>query len=151
MPSVPLRLPDSDRSQNLKDRPNPLPQLLQTPSGLAILELQGTIKMPSADATLAGESVSSASATVVGRVVFPEYRADDPAESTSWMKRVHLYIGPHQRLTGEVKKLTTPLAVIRRKSNLGYGPSFGETEELEIMEIIKYKMIFSSRPEPVIG
>ncbi|KAL8932705.1 MAG: hypothetical protein Q9216_006720 [Gyalolechia sp. 2 TL-2023] len=149
MPSVPLSLPDPDRDQYLKERPNPLPQLLQTPSGLAILELQGTINMPSANADLATRSVSSASATIVGKVVFPDYRADDPTESVSWMKRVHLYIGPHQRLTGEVKKLTTPLAVVRRKMNVGHNPSLPENEELQIAEIINYKMIFSTRPEPV--
>ncbi|KAL9026817.1 MAG: hypothetical protein Q9196_004573 [Gyalolechia fulgens] len=149
MPSVPLCLPDPDRGQGLKGGQNPLPQLLQTPSGLAILELQGTINIPSAAANRASDSVSSASATAVGRVVFPEYRADDPAERISWMKRVHLYIGQHQRLTGEVKKLNTPIAIIRRKSDPEHGSSFAETEELEIAEIINYKIIFSTRPEPV--
>lgn len=66
------------------------------------------------------------------------------------MQRVHLYLGRHQRLTGEVKKLSSPLAVIRRK-NVGpfIDPSASGTEELEIAEIIYYKVLFSSRPEPV--
>lgn len=145
MPSVPLHLPDSVRGQDSEDIQNPLPQLLRTPSGLAILELQGTINMPSSDTSLACDSQTSTSETVVGKIAFPEYREDDPPGSTAWMKRVHLYIGRHQRLTGEVKKLINPLAVIRRKMDLGNGSS----DEIEVAEIINYKMIFSSRPEPV--
>lgn len=66
------------------------------------------------------------------------------------MKRVHLYVGRHQRLTGEVKKLPSPLALIRRK-NLTEDVSdpASATEELEIAEIVYYKLLFSSRPEPV--
>lgn len=101
--------------------------------------------MPSADVSVADDSLPLTTGTAVGKVVFPDYRVDDPTGSTSWMKRVHLYIGRHQRLTGEVKKLTNPLAVIRRKNDLGNASS----DELEITEIIRYKMIFSSRPEPV--
>ncbi|KAL8827067.1 MAG: hypothetical protein Q9170_007163 [Blastenia crenularia] len=148
MPTVPLYPPHPDRGQGLENNPNSLPQLLQTPSGLAILELQGTINVPLADETAADNSDTSTAATEVGRVVFPDYQPNNPNESNAWMKRVHLYIGRHQRLTGEVKKLTSPLAVIRRKQTPGEDPSISGTEELEITEIIYYKMLFSSRPEP---
>jgi len=43
-------------------------------------------------------------------------------------------------MTGEVKKLPQPIAVVQRR---------GETDELEILEVVKFKMIFKSRPEPV--
>ena len=62
------------------------------------------------------------------------------------MKSVHLYVGQHQRLTGEVKKLPNPVAVIRKRDR---GEAAAEGEELEIAEIVYYKVIFSSRPEPV--
>lgn len=62
------------------------------------------------------------------------------------MKRVHLYVGQHQRLTGEVKKLPNPVAVIRKRDN---GEAIADGEELEIAEIVYFKIIFSSRPEPV--
>ncbi|KAL8963522.1 MAG: hypothetical protein Q9183_005001 [Haloplaca sp. 2 TL-2023] len=151
MPSVSLHLPDPERERSLDQDQNPLPQLLQTPSGLAILELQGTINIPLSNEEKAPESEALSSSTAVGRLVFPNYDPDDVTESTAWMKRVHLYVGQHQRLTGEVKKLPSPLAVIRRKqsphSDSKNTPS--EVEQLEIADIIYYKVLFSTRPEPM--
>ena len=149
MPAVPIHPPHPHRDEVLKHGCNPLPQLLQTPSGLAILELQGTINIPLANEDDTRNADSSTSATAVGSVAFPDYQPDDPTGSTSWMKRVHLYIGRHQRLTGEVKKLSSPLAIIRRKPRSENAPLPHENEELEIAEIIYYKMLFSTRPEPV--
>lgn len=122
---------------------NPLPQVLQTPAGLAILELQGTIHTPEIPLDEGANAIGS---TTVGRLVFPDYVKGDPSESKAWMKKVHLYAGPHQRLTGEVKKLANPMAVLRRKN--GTSPAVAE-DELEIAEIVYYKILFSSRPEPV--
>ena len=124
---------------------NPLPQVLQTPAGLAILELQGTIHTPE---TPSDEGANVISSTTVGHLVFPDYVKGDP-ESRAWMKKVHLYVGPHQRLTGEVKKLANPMAVLRRK--IGTSSAVVGEDELEIAEIIYYKILFSSRPEPVSG
>lgn len=127
------------------ESPSPLPELLQTPSGLAILELQGTINLPS-DGT--GEPLQGSE---VGRVEFPDYVPG--AEGSAWMKSVHMYVGQHQRLTGEVKKLPKALAVVRRRDGGGGGDGGlgGEGEEgsLEVVEIVKYKLMFSNRPEPV--
>lgn len=119
---------------------SPLPQLLQTPSGLALLELQGTLNLPQ-DAE--GRPLSHVE---IGRLDFPDH--DPDAEGSAWMKRAHLYIGQHQRLTGEVKKLPKAIAVVRRKEK-----QTDEVEEegdsLEVVEIVKYKLMFSNRPEPV--
>lgn len=63
-----------------------------------------------------------------------------------------MFVGQHQRLTGEVKKLPRALGVVRRREAAGGEGAGGpedETEELEIVEIVKYKIVFSSRPEPV--
>ncbi|EHK16762.1 uncharacterized protein TRIVIDRAFT_40894 [Trichoderma virens Gv29-8] len=124
---------------------NPLPTLLQTPSGLAILELQGSINLPQ-DAQ--GDALKDVE---VGRLEFPEYSPD--AIGSAWMKRVHMYIGQHQRLTGEVKKLPKALAVVRKRENRmlqsSSGPYMEEGDNLEVLDIVKYKLIFASRPEPV--
>ncbi|KAL8849184.1 MAG: hypothetical protein Q9221_005810 [Calogaya cf. arnoldii] len=160
MPTVPLHPPDPARGDNNTNSPNPLPQLLQTPSGLAILELQGTINIPSINNPSIKNNITTddedcdhpnpATTTKVGRLVFPDYNPDDPTGSTAWMKRVHLYIGRHQRLTGEVKKLATPLGVMRRKpiDDDDARTDTTDVEELEITEIIYYKVLFSTRPEP---
>ncbi|KAF4449165.1 chromosome transmission fidelity protein 8 [Fusarium austroafricanum] len=124
---------------------SPLPQFLQTPSGLALLELQGTVNLPQ-DAN--GDALGGVD---VGRLDFPDYVPD--AEGTAWMKRVHLYVGQHQRLTGEVKKLPKAMAIVRKRENKAIFGSGGEAQEegenLEVIEIVKYKLMFSNRPEPV--
>lgn len=144
MPSIPLYLPSVDGSRSVawNRNSNPLPNLLQTPSGLAILEIQGKINLP------ARETSVPTGATSVGRLVFPHYCKDDPPTDTAWMKTVHLYVGRYQRLTGEVKKLAKPLAVIRRRGEMKMNEGDG-IEELEIAELVYYKIVFSSRPEPV--
>ena len=149
MPTVPLH---TSPSHPPPTTPNPLPQLLQTPSGLAILEIQGTINIP--PSTLP-DTVTTAPTTPVGHLVFPHYNPEDhtpgsnsSSSSTAWQKTVHLYVGKHQRLTGEVKKLPKPLAVIRKREGTPSQENGGK-DELEIAEIVYYKILFSSRPEPV--
>ena len=134
MPTIRLH---TSSSQTAPPAENSLPQLLQTPSGLAIIEIQGTINLPT--------PLSASSTTTVGRLVFPHYNANDPTGSTAWQKTVYLYVGKHQRLTGEVKKLPKPVAIIRQRET----PEQGGKEELEIAEIVYWKVLFSSRPEPV--
>lgn len=123
---------------------NPLPSMLQTPSGLAMVEVQGTIHMPAPD----DQATGNAEDTLVGKLVFPNYSAQQSLEDQAWMKRVYLYIGKHQRLTGEVKKLPKPLGILRKKSVTELEKAQTD-EQLEICEIVKYKIVFSQRPEPV--
>lgn len=152
MTSVKVFPPPSDASrydrggQNL---PSSLPQLLQTPAGLALIEIQGTINHPE---TLGADGKN----IQIGRLEFPDYRHSDfpPGHDGrgKWQKRVWLYVGEHQRLTGEVKKLPKPLGVLRKRSQNELDPrnaSMQSEEDLEIAEVINWKIVFSSRPEPV--
>jgi len=137
MPTIPIHAPCSPTSKPS----NPLPTLLQTPSGLAILELQGTIHHPSSS-PLSSDDVE------IGTLTFPLYNPDVVLGSdTSWMKRVYLQIGQYQRLTGEVKKLNKTIAVLQSKETKNDRDDGGE--ELEIVELVRYKIVFNSRPEPV--
>lgn len=121
---------------------NPLPQLLHTPSGLALLELQGTINLPAHD-TDSAPFPGDLQQIPIGRLIFPDYNPElKGEEDKAWMKRAYLYVGKHQRLTGEVKKLPKAIAVLRKKKDV-------EEEELEVVEIVKWKILFSNRPEPV--
>lgn len=133
MPTIPLHVAPNTP---IVPHSNPLPQLLQTPTGLAILEIQGTINLPSPD--------PSSHTTPIGRLVFPDYSEDSSSSGTAWMKTVHLYVGQHQRLTGEVKKMPNQVAVIRKRED-----HQTDSEELEIVEVVYWKVVFSSRPEPV--
>lgn len=143
-PSAPLTTPES---------PNPLPPLLHTPSGLALLEIQGTIHFPPPS--------SDATSTRVGTLVFPTYNPDLHGDAdTKWMKRVYLYVGENQRMVGECKKLGRPFAVVRRREEgqkaegedvVMQGTQHKGEEELEIVEVVRHKLVFSGRPEPVGG
>ncbi|KAL1883021.1 hypothetical protein VTK73DRAFT_96 [Phialemonium thermophilum] len=145
MTSIPLhsRVSSVPRQSSL----NPLPGLLHTPSGLALLELQGVINIPDTD-VLAESSSSTPAVVQIGRLDFPDYRTDADLSSMVWMKRVHLYVGHHQRLAGEVRKLAKPLAIVRRvgSSSATEDPV---AEAVEIVDIVRYKLVFSDRPEPV--
>ncbi len=114
-----------------------LPPLLHTPGGLAIVEIQGTIRGYNAD----DESGESPRQTSIGRLEFPLYNDD------GWMKKVYLYVGKHQRMTGVVQKLAKPLAVIQ--SSQAQQDDDSTSQDLEIVDIVKYKLLFSGRPEPV--
>ncbi|KAJ6090397.1 hypothetical protein N7486_009212 [Penicillium sp. IBT 16267x] len=152
MPSIRLH-PQSSSPSTTETTPypvtNPLPQLLQTPSGLALLELQGTINLPSTeqneyDTTPAPQSPKGISfETPIGKLMFPDYSALNP-DDTKWMKRAYLYVGRYQRMTGEVKKLPKPIALLQKRAS-----SSTEIEDLEVVEIIRYKVFFKNRPEPV--
>ncbi|KAJ5138789.1 uncharacterized protein N7515_003637 [Penicillium bovifimosum] len=143
--SSPAKATATDSTPN-----NPLPTLLQTPSGLALLELQGTINVPSSgnededsmmDSTSTNNDLASTFETPIGKLMFPDYSIHNP-DDTRWMKRAYLYVGRYQRMTGEVKKLPRPIAVLRKRRG-------SEEEELEVVEIVRYKIFFKSRPEPV--
>lgn len=149
MPTIPLHTRTLVPPLAAQDS-NPLPPLLHTPSGLALLELQGDIRFPPAPAQ---------ASTPVGKLVFPLYNPDLHGEDdTKWMKRVYLYVGKNQRMAGEVKKLGKPFAVIRKRELtngedvvMSDAHSASTSEELEIVEIVKYKILFATRPEPVGG
>jgi chromosome transmission fidelity protein 8 len=151
MPSI--RLHPQSSSSSAEEPPylvtNPLPQLLQTPSGLALLELQGTINLPPTeqdeyDTTPAPQSPNGVSyETPIGKLMFPDYSTLNP-DDTKWMKRAYLYVGRYQRMTGEVKKLPKPIALLQKRAS-----SSTEIEDLEVVEIIRYKVFFKNRPEPV--
>ena len=152
MPAIPLYPPA--KTGNALGKPasaNPLPTLLQTPSGLAIIEIQGTINnsISDTDQDIDGEHTGPSADLSVGRLVFPFYDPDAEATDKKWMKRVYLYIGKHQRMTGEVKELAKPLAVIKRRDIATSTAGEDQREELEIAEIVKFKILFASRPEPV--
>lgn len=145
MPTIPLHISPLSSPAPIA---NPLPELLHTPSGLALVEIQGTLNMPDQhvhdddnnDDDEESMSTAGRGSTHIGKFVFAP-----TMDAASGKQRVWLYVGRHQRLSGEVRKLPTPLAVLRRRG----GIAGAEVEELEIAEVVRYKVVFSQRPEPV--
>ena len=122
-----------------------LPTLLRTPTGLAFLEIQGTLNLAQ---PTPGEAIVPA-----GSLVFPYYDPADVTGSKAWMKTVHLFVGKHQQLTGEVKKLSNAVAVMGKRDTMIENADGARRREdgLEILEIVEWKIVFSNRPEPVGG
>lgn len=142
MPSIPIHPPSEQQAINDGNN-NPLPSLLHTPAGLAMIELQGTVLSEHEQ----GNS-DVANALRLGKLIFPE--ADDGGAWDS--KKVFLFVGSspertHQRMVGEVKKLTKPVAVLRRRVTADADAG----DEVEIAEIIQHKILFHHRPEPMGG
>ena len=146
MPTIPLH-PLYPSRTTIYAGADSIPSLLRTPLGLAIMEIQGHINLPSQS------SEQGQSSTHVGRLVFPDYNASasDDLEGP-WMKKVYFYVG-HQRMLGQVKKLPKPFGIIGRKGVLATRDDEMDIdkneEELEVLEIVKWKIVFNSRPEPV--
>lgn len=158
MPSINLRTSSSTLNDASDANINNLPPILHTPSGLAILEIQGTIHAPIPEPSFESMSPATDSTTLtqIGRLEFPLYDPVSDASDLKWMKRVYLYVGKHQRLTGEVKKLPKPLVVVGKRAERersehvrdGHSTSL-PAEDLEVLEVIRHKILFGGRPEPV--
>jgi len=137
MPSITLHTSTTSPSSS---SPNPLPPFLHTPLGLAILEIQGTLNLPPLAST-------SEDTLQIGSLSFPlaASSGDGGASEGPWMKKVWLYVGQNQRLTGEVRKLAKPLGVMRKRRS--GEEAHDEEEELEIVDVVRWKVFFGGRPE----
>lgn len=148
MPSITLHpRPHIPETPHKPTGTNPLPGLLSTPLGLAILEVQGSLNLPTKRKDVEEDSIH------LGRLEFPllsaTFNGQVANHEGAWTKKVYFYVGQHQRLTGELRKLAKPLAVIRRRDGGSGVPGQGGEvdEELEIAEIIRWKIFFGGRPE----
>lgn len=104
---------------------------ITTPFGRALLEIQGVLNLPTStpeeSSVHAGNFIrvgDEGTAVKFGRV---EFNGD----------KATMFVGNLQRLLGEVVPLAVPLGVLKVE------------EGLEIVDVIKYKLIFKDRPLPV--
>lgn len=152
MPAIKIQPLKRPTDQTLPPE-NPLPQLIQTPSGLALLELQGTFETSSSD-DHDGPACNTEHTAEIEDLGVLSYDPDDPDSI------LELLVGEHQRLTGSIQKLARPLAVLQKidaweplplQQRQGEGEDGDERceEELRVVEIVRYKIVFAGRPEPV--
>ncbi|KAK9248189.1 chromosome transmission fidelity protein 8 [Lipomyces tetrasporus] len=110
------------------------PQVLQTPSGLALIEIQGTLNT--------GQSSADGTPSEIGRLTFDG--------KTAW-----LWIGDYQRMEGTIVDLSPPFGVLRRvtrqESEKQEENGSPDGTAVEIVEVIRKKILFTSRPEPVVN
>jgi chromosome transmission fidelity protein 8 len=94
-----------------------------------------------------GEQIELLETINLGRLVFPPPDDGNP-ENTAWdRKRVLLFIGKHQKMAGEVKVLKNAIAVLGRPAQ----PTASSARDgcVEVIEVVRWKMVFASRPEPM--
>ncbi|KAK9486673.1 Ctf8-domain-containing protein [Lipomyces starkeyi] len=116
-----------------KESSSCFPQVLRTPTGLALIEIQGTLHtQPSSDST----------PSELGKLTFDG--------KTAW-----LWIGDHQRMEGSIVDLNPPFGVLRRvtrkQSEMEEENGSPDGTAVEIVEVIRKKILFTSRPEPIVN
>ncbi|ODQ63816.1 hypothetical protein NADFUDRAFT_47642 [Nadsonia fulvescens var. elongata DSM 6958] len=149
MPQVEITLRRSNTDDKLGQ--SYIPQVLKTPSGLILVEIQGVLHIPDIDHDDSG----------IPNVLVGSF---DVKEDGKALLMVH----GHQRLEGTVKKLQTPLGILKMESEENesnrHNPDIGgfdsqgrnySTQRIqhgkaEIVEIIRHKVSFILRPEPVV-
>ncbi|CAN6674913.1 hypothetical protein TRVA0_072S00122 [Trichomonascus vanleenenianus] len=135
--------------------PNRFPEVLHTPSGIALVEIQGIINVN--DKPLLGSELDLAK--------FEGYQSDDDDITPGVIRKhlgqfdfskfdkgeVTLEVGDNQILRGKVAKLRTPLAVLEMSSSTASSSQDQNANTtIPIVEIIRHKITFSLRPEPLI-
>ena len=125
---------------------SPEDNIISTPFGLSLLEIQGDLNLPIQAPTGVTE-VDLHSETIQNFIKVDEiydavkcgHLQFDPLDPS----RVTLFIGKSQRLLGSVVKIDPPLAVLRIPLK------DGEEKNMDIVDIVSKKLIFKQRPLPI--
>lgn len=109
------------------------PPLISTPYGHLILEIQGELNLPTSRPADASDFVKVDDiyeAVRFGKLLFDDHD----------LSKVTLLIGKSQRLLGNMVELRPPLGVLRvPKDKL----------EVQMVDIVRKKIIFKQRPLPI--
>lgn len=108
-----------------------MPELLRTPSGVIMLEVQGVLNL--GDNALYKTELDLHTAPNASRPVLVGEL--DLSQSTE--VGIRLQVGTNQLLRGRLEKLKMPIAVLELST------------EIKALEVITHRLVFSSRPEPV--
>ncbi|KAI5961700.1 hypothetical protein KGF57_001634 [Candida theae] len=137
-----------------------VPNLITTPYGLALLEIQGELNLPHTKPDISLDQLSPLDQEkmknfvtvddVYDAVKFGHLQFDSKDES-----RVTLFIGKSQRLIGNVVKLDIPLGVLKVplrqeiRNEDDDDVDMDAEQEIQMIDIVRAKMIFKQRPLPI--
>lgn len=123
-----------DCSEIKKNQLNPS-NVISTPFGLAIIEIQGELNIPeiaSSEENPDNLKVDDLyTAVKFGKLIV------DPVDDS----KVTLFIGTSQRMLGRIVKIDPPLGVLKINAN--------DKNEMKMIDVIKKKIIFKDRPLPI--
>lgn len=122
------------------------PSLVETPMGLAMIEIQGELNMPNEKP----QGLSLEEDKLFKKYNLPPFLSNEEpidvvkigrVEIEEDFNKVTLFISTTQRLVGKIVKLDPPLALLKLAKS--------DNQPCEMMDLITSKMIFSSRPLPI--
>ncbi|KAL3229157.1 Chromosome transmission fidelity protein 8 [Nakaseomyces bracarensis] len=129
MPSVPISY-DTLRLAQCGDEVDEQERTIETPLGRMIVEIQGSLELPS-DIDSSSELYKSVDGH--DTVQFGNLTLEDNNKAI-------LFVGKKQRLLGKVVKLNPPVGLLKFNDN---------GQNVELLDIIEYKVLFSDRPLPI--
>mmetsp|Transcript_2951 Transcript_2951/g.3283 ORF Transcript_2951/g.3283 Transcript_2951/m.3283 type:complete len:163 (-) Transcript_2951:67-555(-) len=131
--------------------------IISTPYGLSILEIQGELNLP--------QSFPQPNENHKSEYLENFVRVNDVYEAVKFgrlefdpknQSNVTLYIGKSQRLLGSMVDLETPLAVLRIKTDTTDNKDtedgaleVNRDDSIKIVDIVRKKIIFKQRPLPI--
>lgn len=115
--------------------------VVSSPLGLVLLDIQGELNLPHENSKDRYERATADQvheAVRFGRIEFDK----------SNLSRVTLFIGESQRLVGKVVELPRPIGILRI-SNLSDEAKTSSSQNIDLIDIVKKKMLFDQRPLPI--
>lgn len=135
MPSVNL---DYSKVQSRLGDTTPGTDIISTPYGLSLLDIQGVLNVPK-DKIEGNEYLQVDD--IYDAVKFGQLTFDSKDQT-----KVTLIIGNSQRLVGSIVKLDRPLGVLKIPIN---DNETNESPSIDMIEIIRKKIVFKQRPLPI--
>ncbi|ABN67722.2 predicted protein [Scheffersomyces stipitis CBS 6054] len=129
--------------------------VISTPFGLSLIEIQGELNLPHEAPINVQKNDTNAEYIrnfvtvdeIKHAVNFGQLQLDEKDPS-----KVTLFIGKSQRLLGSIVELDLPLGVMKIPLNQDTSPENGnekQKEDIQIVDIVRKKMIFKQRPLPI--
>lgn len=109
-----------------------IPEENRSGSSLAIIEMQGELESRAGDVEMAGK--------LIGDLSFSKDGSNTPM----------LIIG-HHILYGKIVNLDNPMVVMHKKSQTESEGTSDETTSYSVQSIIRKKILFKTRPKPIIA
>jgi chromosome transmission fidelity protein 8 len=149
---MPVAVLNKKLQSNIAGGESILPLTIQTPSGLALLDIQGTIRIGNKALTGKGglglESQSGDQEDDTGAL---EHVGEfDFSGVMAGGSEVLLRVGKSQLMRGKLEKLKKPVAVLRIESDEQITTE-DEVKQIDVIEIVYYKLAFATMPEHVMS
>lgn len=119
---------------------NEVDQIISTPFGLVVVEIQGVLNLPKHVPAELNENYIKID-DISYAIKFGKLEIDERDHN-----KITLYIGNSQRLIGTLEKLKTPLGVLKIPVDQ---TDQVKDKSMEMIDIVEKKLTFKERPLPI--